>query len=105
MELNKFSACIDACNACAVACNHCAASCLQESDVKMMVKCIERGIPRYNLYGINGLFTPENNPGFGVLEFKQRFNGFVEEMPGEFVLPVKPLVYAAKQLAHKLLHR
>ncbi len=40
MELNKFSACIDACNACAVACNHCAASCLQESDVKMMVKCI-----------------------------------------------------------------
>ena len=72
---------------------------------EMMVKCIERGIPRYNLYGINGLFTPENNPGFGVLEFKQRFNGFVEEMPGEFVLPVKPLVYAAKQLAHKLLHR
>ena len=40
MELNKFSACIDACNACAVACNHCAASCLQESAVKMMVKCI-----------------------------------------------------------------
>ena len=40
MELNKFSACIDACNACAVACNHCAASCFQESDVKMMVKCI-----------------------------------------------------------------
>ncbi|PJM78557.1 aminoacyltransferase [Bifidobacterium scaligerum] len=72
---------------------------------EMMVKCIERGIPRYNLYGINGLFTPENNPGFGVLEFKQRFNGFVEEMPGEFVLPVKPLTYATKKLVHRILGR
>lgn len=72
---------------------------------EMMLECIRRGIPRYNLYGINGVFTKENNPGFGVLEFKQRFNGFVEEMPGEFVLPVKPLVYKAKQLAHKILRR
>lgn len=72
---------------------------------EMMLQCVARGIPRYNLYGINGLFTPEDNPGFGVLEFKQRFNGFVEEMPGEFVLPVKPLTYALKKIAHKLLGR
>ena len=40
MPHQKFNACIEACNACFVACNHCAASCLQESDVKMMAKCI-----------------------------------------------------------------
>ena len=32
---------IDACLACAALCNHCAASCLQETDTKMMVKCIQ----------------------------------------------------------------
>ena len=32
---------IDACLKCAALCNHCAASCLQESDTKMMVKCIQ----------------------------------------------------------------
>ena len=72
---------------------------------EMMLTCMERGITRYNLYGINGLFTAQNNPGFGVLEFKQRFNGFVEEMPGEFLLPTKPLVYNLKKIAHKLLGR
>jgi hypothetical protein len=40
MQPNKFNACIEACNMCAVACNHCAASCLNESDVKMMARCI-----------------------------------------------------------------
>ncbi len=32
---------IEACLKCAVLCNHCAASCLEESDTKMMVKCIQ----------------------------------------------------------------
>ena len=32
--------CIDACNACADACDHCSASCIQESDPKMMARCI-----------------------------------------------------------------
>jgi hypothetical protein len=40
MPPQKFNACIEACNACAVACNRCIASCLQETDVKMMVRCI-----------------------------------------------------------------
>lgn len=40
MPGQKFNACIEACNACFLASNHCAASCLQESDVKMMAKCI-----------------------------------------------------------------
>lgn len=40
MAHHKFNACIEACNACLTSCNHCAASCLQETDVKMMARCI-----------------------------------------------------------------
>jgi len=40
MAQHKFNACIEACNACATSCNHCAASCLEETDVKMMARCI-----------------------------------------------------------------
>lgn len=72
---------------------------------EMMLRCVERGIPRYNLYGVNGVFVKEDNPGFGVLEFKQRFNGFVEEMPGDFVLPVRSVAYRLKKVAHKLMSR
>lgn len=72
---------------------------------EMMVRCIEAGIPRYNRYGVNGIFTRENNPGYGVLEFKQHYNGFIEELPGEFVLPVRPGVYTMKKIAHKILGR
>lgn len=50
------------------------------------------------------LMIPDDE-GRGVLEFKQGFNGYVEELPGEFVLPVKPVAYAMKQFAHKLLSR
>ena len=51
------------------------------------------------------LFRSPDDEGRGVLEFKQGFNGYVEELPGEFVLPVKPVAYAMKQFAHKLLSR
>ena len=56
-------------------------------------------------YGIDGVFDDPDDEGRGVLEFKQGFNGYVEELPGEFVLPVKPVAYAMKQFAHKLLSR
>lgn len=41
MSHQKFQSCIDACLECAVECQHCATECLKESDVKMMLKCIE----------------------------------------------------------------
>lgn len=31
------------------------------------------------------------------------FNGYVEELPGEFTLPVSKLRYGVSDLAHKLL--
>ena len=72
---------------------------------QVMCECLERGVTRYNFYGINGIFDDPNDPGRGLLEFKQGFNGYVEELMGEFMLPVKPVTYAIKQLAHKVLQR
>lgn len=71
----------------------------------VMCECLERGIGRYNFYGINGIFDDPDDPGRGLLEFKQGFNGYVEELMGSFTLPVKPATFAMKQLAHKLLGR
>lgn len=40
MLQNQFQSCIKACYECAEACDTCAAACLQESDPKMMARCI-----------------------------------------------------------------
>ena len=41
MGYHKNKKIIEACLKCAALCNHCANSCLEESDVKMMAKCIQ----------------------------------------------------------------
>lgn len=64
--------------------------------------CIEHGIDRYNFYGISGYFDDPSAEGYGVLEFKQGFNGYVEELPGEFTLPVNSLRYGIQEFIHKL---
>lgn len=71
--------------------------------VVMRDLCIAKGQTRYNFYGIDGIFDDPNDEGHGVLEFKQGFNGYVEELLGEFEMPVRPLIYAAKRITHKLL--
>ncbi|MBT1164920.1 aminoacyltransferase [Bifidobacterium felsineum] len=70
-----------------------------------MTQCLELGITRYNFYGISGVFDNPDDEGRGVLEFKQGFNGYVEELPGEFTLNVNPFMCAVSRLAHKLLNR
>lgn len=80
----------------------CAPTAIQHT---MLCECLERGCTRYNFYGINGVFDDPKDPGRGLLEFKQGFVGYVEEMMGSFTLPVKPATYALKQLAHKVLGR
>ena len=60
---------------------------------------------RYNFYGIDGVFDDPNSEGRGVLEFKQGFNGYVEELMGSFVLPVRPLAFKFKTVVRKLLRR
>lgn len=69
----------------------------------MMLECITRGVQRYNFYGINGVFDDPDDPGRGLLEFKQGFGGYVEEMLGEFSMVLRPGAHAVKNLARKLL--
>ena len=75
------------------------ASALIQHDA-MLHLCVERGVTRYNFYGINGVFDDPEDEGRGVLEFKQGFNGYVEELMGSFVLPVRPLTFKLKTSAN-----
>lgn len=70
---------------------------------RMMLECLERGVKRYNFYGIDGVFDDPDDPGRGLLEFKQGFGGYVEELMGEFTLTVRPIARALNQLAHRAL--
>lgn len=78
---------------------YCATTALQH---RAMSTCVEEGIPRYNMYGINGVFDDPNDPGRGLLFFKQGFNGYVEQLMGSFTLTLKPLTFAMKKLARKI---
>ena len=71
----------------------------------MLRLCVERGIDRYNFYGIDGVFDDPHSEGHGVLEFKQGFNGYVEELPGEFTLPVSRVRCAVKRIVQKVIGR
>lgn len=52
----------------------------------------EQNITRYNFYGITGDFS-ENAEDFGVQKFKSGFNAHVEEYIGDFIKPIRPLLY------------
>lgn len=53
-------------------------------------------IPRYNFYGITGDFSKEAED-YGVQQFKNGFNAHVEEYPGDFIKPIRPLLYRLTQ--------
>ena len=61
---------------------------------------IAHGFKKHNFYGI-----PEDintHPkDYGIYEFKRGFNGYVEELIGEYELPIKPQYYLFK-LIHKI---
>lgn len=54
---------------------------------------LAHNIPRYNFYGISGDFS-EDAADYGVYMFKKGFNGTVEQLVGEFILPVHEGAYA-----------
>ena len=58
----------------------------------MMRYALQHGIRRYNFYGISGNFDP-NADDYGVYEFKKGFGGVVEELVGDFILPIKKGAY------------
>ena len=65
---------------------------------EMMKQAMDIGLKRYNFLGVSGDFTGED----GVLAFKQNFPGVVEEMVGDFELPVNPLLYSLYKLYVKI---
>lgn len=65
--------------------------------------CLKNRIGRYNFYGISGVFDDPDDEGRGVLEFKRGFGGYVEELAGEFEMPVRPLLYKVSQAVGKIL--
>ncbi|MDU4029653.1 MAG: peptidoglycan bridge formation glycyltransferase FemA/FemB family protein, partial [Enterococcus faecalis] len=57
---------------------------------KMLTYTVENNIPKYNFYGVDGVFDGSD----GVLKFKQSFGGHVEELMGNFQWKAKPMKYA-----------
>ncbi len=48
------------------------------------------------------MFDDANDEGRGVLEFKQGFNGYVEQIVGKFTLPVDSFRLGVSNIAHEL---
>ena len=61
---------------------------------------IENGFKKHNFYGIPANIN-EHPKDYGIYEFKRGFNGFVEELIGEFELPVT-WHYKLIELIHKI---
>lgn len=64
----------------------------------MMLHALEKGYSRYNFYGTFGI-QGQDQEGHGGYEFKKGFGGEVVQLMGDFVLPVRPLVFRANHLA------
>ena len=58
----------------------------------MIQYAVDHGMNRYDFYGISGNFDKED-PGYGVYDFKKGFTGVVEELVGDFILPIRPVAY------------
>lgn len=71
---------------------------LQDSAIR---QAIATAIPRYNFYGISGLFDGTD----GVLMFKQRFIGEIQQKVGTFILPIQPLKFQLYRFLKRLLKR
>lgn len=61
---------------------------------------IAHGFKKHNFYGIPEEINTHPKD-YGIYEFKRGFNGYVEELIGEFELPIKPHYYLF-QFIHKI---
>ena len=68
---------------------------------KMIKESIKKKIPKYNFYGIQGVFDGSD----GVLKFKQSFNGYALEKIGSFTLITSPFKFHIYNFIKKRLHR
>ncbi len=67
----------------------------------MIKEAIKNNINRYNFYGISGDFS-EDADDYGVYAFKRGFGGVVEELIGDFILPLRPMTYKLYNLLKKI---
>lgn len=61
-------------------------------------ECLKRGQKRANFYGIDGIFTEDNN----LLNAKKGFHGEVEEYIGGFKKTIHPVKYATHRISGKI---
>ena len=61
---------------------------------------IQNGFKKHNFYGIPANIN-EHPKDYGIYEFKRGFNGYVEELIGEYELPISNTYYLMK-LIHKI---
>lgn len=75
---------------------------------EMIRWAVETGCWLYDFQGVSGNLEPENNPMFGLYQFKKGFNGALDELAGEFDYLYKParagLLDAAVSLNDRLRH-
>jgi alanine adding enzyme len=64
----------------------------------MMLHALEKGYSRYNFYGTFGI-EGQDEEGHGGYAFKKGFGGDVVQLLGDFVMPVRPLMFQANRLA------
>ncbi len=67
---------------------------------EMIKYAVDNKYDRYNFYGITGNFD-KNDKDYGIYEFKTGFNGYVEELIGEYAYPTS-FVYYIMKLIHKI---
>ena len=56
---------------------------------------LENGFKRYNFYGIPSSFD-KNDKDYGIYEFKTGFQGYVEQLVGEYEKPLSVIYYLIK---------
>lgn len=62
---------------------------------EMIKYAINNGYKRYNFYGIPSTFD-KNDKDYGIYEFKTGFNGYVEQLIGEYEKPLSLVYYLIK---------
>jgi len=66
---------------------------------EMIKYAIEHGYKRYNFYGTPT--TNKDDKNYGIYQFKASFNGYMEELLGEYVVATSP-IYHFINLIHKI---
>jgi len=65
---------------------------------------ISQGFTKHNFYGIPANIN-EKPKDYGIYEFKRGFNGYVEELIGDYELPINWYYYLQKLFSSLLHHK